>query len=86
MGSPHFEPVEHPFDKIKPDRSFTTEGETNPQSKAIIRAVLGATGCDEAQGCLPGRPAQLSRIVASGQITSATKALARMEGVKRSAA
>ncbi len=29
-----------PFDKIKLDRSFMTEVERNPQSKAIIRAVL----------------------------------------------
>jgi diguanylate cyclase (GGDEF)-like protein len=29
-----------PFDKIKLDRLFMTEVETNPQSKAIVRAVL----------------------------------------------
>jgi len=29
-----------PFDKIKLDRSFMTEVESSPQSKAIVRAVL----------------------------------------------
>ena len=29
-----------PFDKIKLDRSFMTNAEINPQSRAIIRAVL----------------------------------------------
>ena len=29
-----------PFDKIKLDRSFMTEVETSPQSKAIVRAIL----------------------------------------------
>jgi diguanylate cyclase (GGDEF)-like protein len=86
-----------PFDKIKLDRSFITEVETNPQSKAIIRAVLalgnslqipvlaegietegqlsllGVEGCDEAQGYLLGRPAPLSQIIASGQITSVSR-------------
>lgn len=96
-----------PFDKIKLDRSFITEVETNSQSKAIIRAVLalgnslqipvlaegietegqlsllGAEGCDEAQGYLLGRPAPVSQIVARGQITSAPKVNACMKGAKR---
>jgi len=82
-----------PFDKIKLDRSFMNEVESNPQSKAIIRAVLAIgkslgipvlaegietqaqltllenEGCDEIQGFLIGRPAPLSLIVASGQLT-----------------
>ncbi|MDQ0394292.1 putative bifunctional diguanylate cyclase/phosphodiesterase [Labrys monachus] len=81
------------FDKIKIDRSFISEAASNPQTAAIIRAILALgkslgvavlaegietsdqlqmlnlEGCDEGQGFLLGRPAPLSEILDSGQIT-----------------
>lgn len=82
-----------PFDRIKIDRSFFSSTSANPQTTAIIRAVLAlgktfgipvlaegietydqlsmlsAEGCEEAQGFLLGRPAALSEIVGTGQLT-----------------
>lgn len=49
-------------------------------------SLLGAEGCDEAQGYLLGRPAPLSQIIASRQITSFAKAYARVEDTECGAA
>ncbi len=81
-----------PFDKIKIDRSFFSSSPGNPQTAAIVQAVLAlgktfgipvlaegietydqlsmlnASGCDEGQGFLLGRPASLNDIVDTGQI------------------
>ncbi len=57
-----------PFDKIKLDRSFMAEVETNEQSKAIIRAILAL-----------GRSLQVP-VLAEGVETSAQLDVLRVEG------
>ncbi len=57
-----------PFDKIKLDRSFMSEVETNEQSKAIIRAILAL-----------GRSLHVP-VLAEGVETTAQLDLLRMEG------
>ena len=54
-----------PFDKIKIDRTFISNLERNPQSAAIVRAVIGlahgldlpvvAEGVENRTACIPAR-------------------------------
>jgi EAL domain-containing protein (putative c-di-GMP-specific phosphodiesterase class I) len=57
-----------PFDKIKIDRSFVTGVETNPQSAAIVRSVIGL-------GAALKMP-----VIAEGVETEGERAFLRQEG------